>query len=74
MNMKIKRLDIPKLPTSFQFGMNGEFLSIDFCTDSELPPSDDQKTSFSTVILTKNTADKVHKAIGHFLKNLDKDE
>jgi len=67
--MKIKRLETPKLPTAFQFGVHSEFLSIDFCTDDELPPSEEVKVSFSTIVLTKSTAKKMHKALGNFIND-----
>lgn len=65
--IKINRLDMPKLPTALQFGYGGELLSIDFCTDSQIPPLENEKTSFSTVILTKSTAKKLYDALEKFL-------
>ena len=65
----IKRLETPKMPIGLQFGMANGFIIIDFCTDVEVPPSENEKTSFSTVVLTEVTARKMHEALSVFLKS-----
>lgn len=69
--MIVNRLEMPKLPTAMQFGFSDELLSVDFCADSEIPPLEDKKTSFSTIILTQSTAKKLHAALTRFLASQD---
>lgn len=64
----VKRMEVPKLPTALQFGFSDELLLVDFCSDEYIPVNNN-KISFSSIVLTRDMAETLREALTDFIED-----